>query len=168
MACTRAKTPGKWCGPVSERGAGLSRVISAEHKDPDGFDVHQILCSYYSMLSSNDDAYLSARAIQFFAPGIPQVYYAGLLAGGNDGEAVQRTGEGREINRHNYGLEEIAARVRTEVVQRLVRLIRFRNEYPAFSGEFRVLECDDGTLRLRWQKSERACTLTVNLRNGPF
>jgi len=148
------------------RGAGLSRVISTEHTDPDGFDVHQILCSYYSALSSNDDAYLSARAIQFFAPGIPQVYYTGLLAGENDSEAVRRTGEGREINRHNYGLEEIAARVRTEVVQRLVRLIRFRNEYAAFGGEFRVLESDDSTILLRWQKSEKACTLTVNLRTG--
>jgi sucrose phosphorylase len=26
----------------------------------------------------------AARAIQFFAPGMPQVYYVGLLAGSND------------------------------------------------------------------------------------
>jgi sucrose phosphorylase len=145
------------------RGASLSRIITPEHKDPDGFDVHQILCSYYSVLNSNDDAYLSARAIQFFAPGIPQVYYAGLLAGENDSEAVQGTGEGREINRHNYGIEEIDGRVRAEVVQRLMKLIRFRNEYPAFNGVFQVLDCDHSMICLRWQKSEKTCTLKVNL-----
>jgi sucrose phosphorylase len=57
-----------------ERGANLSLVLSPKHKDPDGFDVHQIRCSYYSVLNSNDDAYLSARAIQFFAPGIIRGY----------------------------------------------------------------------------------------------
>jgi hypothetical protein len=50
---------------------------------------------------------LAARAIQFFAPGIPQVYYVGLLAGENDVENVQKTGEGREINRHNFSMTEI-------------------------------------------------------------
>ena len=32
--------------------------------------------------------YLVARAIQFFVPGIPQVYYVGLLAGTNDMELL--------------------------------------------------------------------------------
>src|ERR1035437_5977544 len=90
-----------------ERGANLSKIFSDKYKSADGFDVHQIRCSYYSALDCNDDAYISARAIQFFAPGIPQVYYVGLLAGKNDDEAVRRTGEGREINRHNFSLDEI-------------------------------------------------------------
>ena len=149
-----------------KRGANLSLVISPEHRDPDGFDVHQIRCSYYSVLNSNDDAYLSARAIQFFVPGIPQVYYTGLLAGENDNEAVQRTGEGREINRHNYSIEEIDARIRKEVVQRLLKLIRFRNEYPAFSGVFRVLDSEESMVCLHWQKAEKTCTLTVNLKTS--
>jgi sucrose phosphorylase len=148
------------------RGANLSLVLSPAHKDSDGFDVHQIRCSYYSVLDCNDDAYLSARALQFFAPGIPQVYYMGLLAGRNDTEAVQRTGEGREVNRHNYSREEADARVRTEVVQRLVRLIRFRNEYPAFNGVFQVLDSKDGALRLRWQKGGAVCTLSADLETG--
>jgi sucrose phosphorylase len=149
-----------------ERGANLSLVLSPKHKDPDGFDVHQIRCSYYSVLNSNDDAYLSARAIQFFAPGIPQVYYVGLLAGDNDLEAVQRTGEGREINRHNYSVEEIEANVRKEVVQRLLRLIRFRNEYPAFDGIFQVQDTEESIVRLSWQKEEKNCRLTVDLKTS--
>jgi sucrose phosphorylase len=145
------------------RGANLSLVISPKYKDPDGFDVHQIRCSYYSVLNSNDDAYLAARAIQFFVPGIPQVYYMGLLAGENDSEAVQRTGDGREINRHNYSVEEIDACVRTEVVRRFVKLIGFRNEYPAFHGYFQVLDSEGSVIRLRWQYEAYICTLTVNL-----
>jgi sucrose 6(F)-phosphate phosphorylase len=149
-----------------ERGANLSLILSPAHKDSDGFDVHQIRGSYYSLLDRDDEAYLSARALQFFAPGIPQVYYAGLLAGENDTDAVQRTGEGREINRHNFNLEEIDARVRTEVVQRLVRLIRFRNEYPAFNGVFHIMDSDEGVVRLHWQKDRAICTLTTDLRTS--
>ena len=48
-------------------------------------------------------AYLAARALQFFVPGVPQVYYVGLLAGTND-EPTSANADGREINRHNYSL----------------------------------------------------------------
>ncbi len=146
-----------------QRGANLSLIVSEQHKDKDGFDVHQIRCSYYSVLNCDDDAYLAARAIQFFAPGVPQVYYVGLLAGENDLENVKRTGEGREINRHNFSLGEIEQAVRKDVVQRLLRLIRFRNEYPAFNGEFAVLNSRDDQIRLSWQKETSICTLNIDL-----
>lgn len=146
-----------------ERGANLSLIFSPEHRDPDGFDVHQIRGTYYSLLDVNDDAYLAARAIQFFTPGIPQVYYVGLLAGENDHEGAKKSGEGRDVNRHNYSLEEIEIAMRREVVQRLLRLIRFRNEYQAFNGDFNVLDSEADQIKLRWQHGEKACTLFVNL-----
>jgi sucrose phosphorylase len=149
-----------------ERGANLSFIFSPKHKDPDGFDVHQIRCSYYSMLDCNDDAYLAARAIQFFVPGVPQVYYVGLLAGENDEENVKKTGEGREINRHNFSLDEIDQAVQKKVVQRLLKLIRFRNEYPAFNGDFSVLDSTDSELALAWQKADKLCQLRVDLKTG--
>lgn len=145
------------------RGANLSLILSDEHKDEDGFDVHQIRCTYYSALNCEDDAYLAARAIQFFTPGIPQVYYVGLLAGENDVESVEKTGEGREINRHNYSLEEIDQSLKKEVVQRLIRLIKFRNEYDAFNGEFQVINSSNEELKLTWQKGELSCTLFIDL-----
>ncbi|QUL53307.1 sucrose phosphorylase [Paenibacillus tritici] len=148
-----------------ERGANLSLILSEEHKAPDGFDVHQIRCTYYSALNEDDDAYLAARAIQFFAPGIPQVYYVGLLAGSNDLEQVALTGEGREINRHNYTLEEIEAEAQREVVQRLMKLIRFRNTYSAFGGTFRVLEAPDHEIRLMWEQGGDYCRLFIDLQN---
>jgi hypothetical protein len=149
-----------------ERGANLSLIFSPKHKDPDGFDVHQIRCSYYSMLDCNDDAYLAARAIQFFTPGVPQVYYVGLLAGENDEESVKRTGEGRELNRHNFSLDEIDQAAQKKVVQRLLKLIRFRNEYPAFNGDFSVLDSTDSELILAWQKADKLCQLRVDLKTS--
>lgn len=149
-----------------ERGSNLSLILSDEHKDKDGFDVHQIRCSYYSVLNSDDDAYLAARAIQFFTPGIPQVYYVGLLAGENDVGAVEKIGEGREINRHNFTLEEIEESMGKEVVQRLLKLIRFRNEYDAFNGEFKVLDSREDEVRLSWESKHKRCTLSINLQTN--
>jgi sucrose 6(F)-phosphate phosphorylase len=146
-----------------ERGASLSRIFSAQHRAQPDFDAHQINISYYSALGQDDDAYLAARAIQLFAPGIPQIYYVGLLAGENDQEAVMRTGERRAINRHDYTQEEIAAALQRPVVQRILRLIRLRREHPAFGGDFRVLPSGDGEIRVGWEAGQDRCELTVDL-----
>src|SRR5690606_15940441 len=105
-------------------------------------------------------------AIQFFSPGVPQVYYAGLLAAENDREAVERYGDGRAINRHNYTIAEVEQQLRKPVVQRLLELIRFRNEFDAFNGDFEVLESSDQELRLSWQKGKQRCRLYVDLESG--
>jgi sucrose 6(F)-phosphate phosphorylase len=149
-----------------ERGANLSLILSDDHKAEDGFDVHQIRGTYYSLLNCDDDAYLAARAIQFFAPGVPQVYYVGLLAGENDFENAEKTGDGREINRHTYSLEEIEQSLGKDVVQRLLKLIRFRNEYDAFNGEFNVLDSAKDEIRLSWQKGDKRCTLFIDLKTN--
>ena len=146
-----------------DRGANLSVVYSDQHKDPNGFDVHQIRGTYYSLLGCDDDAYIAARAIQFFTPGIPQVYYVGLLAGENDFEAVARDGDGREINRHNFSLDEIRAASKKDVVRRLVRLIRLRNSNPAFDGKFEALDTSPSRLLMKWSKDGESCALDLDL-----
>ena len=148
-----------------ERGANLSYIFSDKHKDADGFDIHQIRCSYYSMLNGNDNAYIAARAIQFFLPGIPQVYYVGLLAGENDKENVLKTGEGREINRHNFTLQEIETAVKKPVVRRLFNLIHFRNNTDAFNGEFEVFSNSESCITLQWTKGKSYCKLEVDTLN---
>ena len=40
-------------------------------------DLYQVNSTYYSALGCNDQHYLAARAVQFFLPGVPQVYYVG-------------------------------------------------------------------------------------------
>ena len=150
------------CRICEERGAHFTRIVSENHKSMDGFDVHQICGSYYSMLKS-DDAYIAARAIQFFIPGIPQLYYVGLLAGENDEERRLRTGDDREANRHNYTSDEIAAAVEKEVVQRLCRLIRLRNTHGAFNGIFSVSESNNKQIDFQWIKDSEFCRLKIDL-----
>jgi sucrose phosphorylase len=147
-----------------QRGGNLSRVFSPKHQDPDGFDVHQIRGTLYSLLGGEDPAFLAARAIQLFVPGVPQVYYVSLLAGENDQEAGHRPGDGREINRRNFSVPEIERELQREVVQRQLRLIRLRNEHPAFSGEFRIELGADWELGLAWRNGPAACRLQVDLR----
>ena len=94
--------------------------------------------------SERDDAYLLARAIQFFAPGVPQVYYVGLLAGRNDLEQLERTREGRSINRHDYTAAEIEEALERPVVRRLVQMMRWRGGCPAFDEH---ADCEAELLR---------------------
>lgn len=79
-------------------------------------------CAYYSAVGNDDRAYLLARAIQFFTPGIPLVYYVGLLAGANDIDLVESTKVGRDINRHAFSEEEAAGELERPVVQVWFRL----------------------------------------------
>lgn len=145
-----------------EKDANTHRLFSGpEYKN---LDIYQLNCTYYSALEANDDAYLAARTIQFFAPGIPQVYYVGLLAGKNDIELVRRTKNGRDINRRNYSLDEIAVEIEKPVVQRLLRLMEFRSTYPAFRGEFKIEDAPDDQIKLTWALPPDRATAHVDLR----
>jgi sucrose 6(F)-phosphate phosphorylase len=146
-----------------QRGANFSRLLSTEHKDQNGFDVHQIRGTYYSMLNEDDDAYIAARAIQLFTPGIPQIYYIGLLAGINDLSAYNDSGDGREINRHSYSLEEIEHELNRPVVKRLMRLIEFRNSNPAFDGNCVIDPCTDQEISMTWTYGSHFTRLKIDL-----
>ena len=151
-----------------QRGGNLSRIFSPNFKDPDGFDVHQIRGTYYSMLGCDNNAYLAARALQFFVPGIPQVYYVGLLAGENDRVEAARSGDGREINRHNYSVREIEQEVQRPVVRSIIKLIRFRNSHPAFNGGFALNSCSDHEISLGWNNVNDHARLHVDLQANTF
>lgn len=130
--------------------------------------VYQINCSYYSAVGEKDDDYLLARAIQFFSPGIPQVYYMGLLAGENDYELMEKTNYDRNISRHNYTLEEIEKLVKKPVVQRLCHMMQFRNEYPVFDGEMHVENTEDSILRIVWTQGGYRAKLDADLKKHAF
>jgi sucrose phosphorylase len=130
-------------------------------------DLYQVNCTFYDALGRDDDAYLLARAVQFFVPGIPQVYYVGLLAGENDMALLKHTGVGRDINRHRYDNAEIAAAMQKPVVAKLIDLIRLRNTHPAFNGRFSYESTRD-TLQLRWSTDTHAITLRVDFSTLTF
>lgn len=144
-----------------EKGSNVKRIYSEEGYQ--NFDVYQLNCTYYSALENNDDSYIAARAIQFFTPGIPQLYYVGLLAGENDAELVEKTQNGRDINRHNFTLDEIAADIKKPVVQRLLKVMKFRNNYPAFNGEFKIHGSQENEIILSWTNKKYQAIVIINL-----
>ena len=122
------------------------------HMDLDKFDTYQINCTYYSACDADDDKYFLARAVQFFTPGIPQVYYVGMLAGRNDWDLYNKTKANRDINRHYYSTQEVAQEVERPIVRKLLALMRLRNTHPAFDGTFHLLPSDSHTLAIMWTK----------------
>jgi len=131
-------------------------------------DLYQVNCTFYEALGRRDNDYLLARAIQFFAPGVPQVYYVGLLAGENDMNLLGESGIGRDINRHYYTSEEINRAIQRPVVQSLFELIRFRNRHPAFDGVFSMPETTDSEITMRWDNGDAWAMLEVNLASGLY
>jgi sucrose phosphorylase len=146
-----------------EKGSNVKRIYSTA--DYQNLDIYQVNCTYYSALECNDDSYLAARTLQFYTPGIPHVYYVGLLAGRNDVDLVETTRNGRDINRHNYTLDEVAEAVKQEVVGRLIRLMTFRSGYPAFDGELTIAQTPEDQVALTWAKPPFITTARVDLRS---
>lgn len=148
------------------KGANVKKKYSSAAYN--NLDIYQINCTYYSALGNDDQAYLLARAIQVFAPGIPQIYYVGLFAGENDIELLERTKEGRNINRHYYTKDEIDAEVKRPVVQKLFELLRFRNSCPAFNGEIEVKQGSENELNITWKNDNSVAKLEANLLTKEF
>jgi sucrose phosphorylase len=128
-------------------------------------DLYQVNCTFYDALGRDDDRYLLARALQFWTPGTPQVYYVGLLAGGNDMDLLARTHVGRDVNRHRYTPAEIEAALARPVVRALARLIRFRNNHPAFEGSM-TCSGNAANIEMSWAHDGDEAALRANLANG--
>ena len=146
---------------IHARSRGESRLASGDAAR--NVDAHQINCTFYDALGRRDDEYLIARAIQCFVPGIPQIYYVGLLAGTNDVERLRRTGEGRDINRHSYSASELQQALQQPVVTALLALLRLRNTHPAFQGRFSIGASPAHTLALCWEAEAGFARLEVDL-----
>ena len=151
---------------IHERTGGESRRATGAAAS--NLDLYQVNCTFYDAMGRDDRAYLLARAIQFFLPGIPQVYYVGLLAGHNDMTLLARTGVGRDINRHYYNRAEVEDRLRTPVVAALLDLIRLRNSHPAFGGRFELEDSAADRLSLHWSKGAHFAQLDADLGNGSW
>jgi len=91
--------------------------------------------------------------VQFFVPGIPQVYYVGLLAGTNDMELLAKSQVGRDINRHYYTPAEVEAALKKPVVEKLIEIIRLRNTHPAFAGQPVVESAAKNELSITWERN---------------
>ena len=126
-------------------------------------DLYQVNSTYCEALGCDEKAYLMARAIQFFVPGIPQVYYVGLFAGKNDMELLYSTNVGRDINRHYYTKEEIESTMQTHFFSEFRKLILFRNTHSAFQGNFILVETVPSILNIRCEHHQHWAALEIDL-----
>ncbi|KAK9865185.1 hypothetical protein WJX84_007242 [Apatococcus fuscideae] len=142
------------------------------NKDTDVYEnrPHQYNCTYFSAIGKafprhQDRAYLMARAIQFFTPGIPMVYYVGLFAGSNDLKAVEEQGNTRGLNRHRYSVAEAERELERPVVKALLEMCRFRNSHPAFDGLMTINhEAEDHMLEVGTWSFSSLCTTIQGFR----
>jgi sucrose phosphorylase len=151
---------------IHANSGGTSRLASGAAAA--NLDFDQVNCTFFDALGRNDRRYLMARALQFFIPGIPQLYYVGLVAGGNDMDLLARTGVGRDINRHYFSRDELLVELERPVVQALCALIRLRNTHPAFGGSFVLPPALAGELVLRWECAAQFAELHLGFHDDRF
>jgi sucrose phosphorylase len=118
-------------------------------------DIYQVNCTFYAAVGSDDERYMLARLVQLFVPGVPQIYYVGLMAGRNDMDLLKSSGVGRDINRHHFDAEEIATDLHRPVVQSLLSALALRRTHPAFRGEC-TYAVNDAVLTLTWTAEDGA------------
>ena len=149
---------------IDSRTEGQSSLASGQAAS--NLDIYQVNTTFHGALGRSDKLYLLARAVQFFAPGVPQIYYMGLLAGENDTQLLEKTGVGRDINRHYYTNEEIHAAMRKPVVQSLLAMIRLRNSARGFQGDFDMPDCTNEQLHMRWRIADDSIELFIDLKKA--
>ena len=150
---------------IHDASGGGSRLATGAAAS--NLDLYQVNCTFYDALGRDDRRYLLARLIQLMTPGTPQIYYVGLLAGTNDVELLERTGVGRDVNRHHYTRDEVEAALATPVVAAQVAAIRLRSEHPAFAGDFSH-ELDGTRGTMQWSTADATATLEFDVTTADF
>lgn len=131
-------------------------------------DIYQVNCTFYDAVGRDDHAHFLARLIQVLVPGIPQVYYGGLLAAPNQMELLGTTEVGRDINRPYYDAASRRAALEQPVVRATLDLLRWRAEHDeVFQGTF-ASEANGGVLKLRWETGEHRLEAEIDLPGRSF
>ena len=146
---------------IHENSGGTSR--RATGGSASNLDLYQVNCTYFEALGKNERLYLMARAIQFFVPGVPQVYYVGLFAGENDMKLLEKTNVGRDINRHYFTKDEIADDMKSSFFSSFREMMVLRNTHSAFNGAFEVVDTDASVLHLKWMNGKEWTGLFIDL-----
>ena len=139
--------------------------IKATGAAASNLDLYQVNCTYYSALGKDDVKYLISRALQFFIPGIPQIYYVGLFVGENDMPLLAKTNVGRDINRHYFTKEEVTEKMESWSFKKLKEIILMRNNHKSFAGDFKLFQTDDHIVQIRWENQEYWSELFIDLIN---
>jgi sucrose phosphorylase len=150
---------------VAEKNTGGHSAIASVV--PQWFSLpHQINATLPNIVN-NDASYVIMRAVQFFLPGEPQVYYVGLFNGMDDRELFAKTEQGRDVNRHHYTPQEIEAALKQPVTQAIIALARLR-KHTAFEGEFSWKVTSESSIELSWKAGSESLTLAFNTKTSEF
>jgi sucrose phosphorylase len=140
---------------AAENTGGHSNIASVV---PQWFTLpHQINATLPNILA-NDTAYVISRAVQFFLPGEPQVYYVGLFNGMDDQELFRKSEQGRDVNRHNYTPAELEEALKQPVTRAIIALARLR-KHNAFNGNFTYAQTGQDSMTLAWVHGDDAVRL---------
>jgi len=157
----------------------IDALVEAIHANSDGasrlatgaaasnLDLYQVNCTFYDALGRDDRRYVLARLLQLFVPGIPQVYYVGLLAGTNDMELLESSGVGRDVNRHHYSADEVERDLTRPAVQAQLEALRVRSAHRAFEGAF-TWEVEGTRARLVWTSGDDRAELDLDVADASF
>jgi sucrose phosphorylase len=157
----------------------IHALVEAIHANSDGtsrlatgaaasnLDLYQVNCTFYDALGRDDRRYVLARLLQLFVPGIPQVYYVGLLAGTNDMELLERSGVGRDVNRRHYSADEVERDLARPAVQAQLEALRVRSAHGAFAGTF-SWEIEGTRARLVWTSGDERAGLELDVADASF
>ncbi len=150
---------------IHEASAGGSRRATGAAAS--NLDLYQVNCTFFDALGRDERRYALARLIQVMTPGIPQVYYVGLFAGENDTELLERTGVGRDVNRHYFDSAEIAQALSTPVVRTQLTALRLRRDSDAFDGTFSC-EFEGTRATLAWDNHDTVVSLVLDVAEATF
>lgn len=150
---------------IHEASGGGSRQATGAAAS--NLDLYQVNCTFYDALGRDGARYLLARLIQLMTPGTPQIYYVGLLAGENDLELLERTGVGRDVNRHYYSTDEVLHQLETPLVRAQIEAIRVRRDHAAFRGDF-TAELAGKNGRMTWSNGQATVALTFDVEDATF
>lgn len=128
---------------------------------------HQINATFFSVLGADTRRMLLARAVQIFLPGEPQFSYVGLLAGEDDVELFARSRQGRDVNRHRYGPDEVRRALATDAARGQLALARLR-QHPVFEGAFSWETTGEAALVMCWQAGDHEAILRVRFDESDF
>jgi len=151
---------------IHTRTGGAS--ITATGTNASNLDLYQVNTTYLDALGGSERWHWLARALQLFAPGIPQIYYVGLLGGRNDMGLLAETGNGRDINRHRFSDGELEKALKRQPVRDLMGLIRLRNTHPAFSGAWTLDPSPPHAIGMEWRAGSHRAGLVVDLDAASF
>ncbi len=145
--------------------AGESTIL-ASGIGSNNISVDRINATLLETVFRNQDEWLIAHVLHLFAPGIPQIYYNDLLAQRNDEELFHETGEGRSLIRHNHRMRQIDHKFKQPFVQKLIKIMELRNNYPAFDGNLEVVDTRKEKIELNWKNNEYQVNLYIDLDTG--